>query len=164
MIYSIDQNRWSLASAELDFAGYKVIGVSSLGLKEELTPSEEYGNGPAPVGRTIGQYKASGDCEIILVEYQNLIQTLGAGFMTVPFGIGATYFEAGGDGIMSVQVTGARITNHELSNSNDGKATRMKFSLSIITPILWNGVSCLDLQRGLGSIGSQFGVGFSISF
>lgn len=162
-VFSNDQNVFSLASAELDFNGYKVIGVNSLNLKDELTPSDEYGNGVVAVGRTVGQYKASGDCEILLAEYNAIIQRLGRGFGKRPFGIGATYIEIGGDGIMSVQVLGARIVSTELSNSNDGKGTRVKFGLSIIKPILWNGISIVDEQSGTSSIGSSFGVSASVS-
>jgi hypothetical protein len=162
-IYSLDQNRFSFASAELDFGGFKVISVNDLVFKEESPQPEEYGNGPLPVGRVQGQYKGSGDCTILLVEYNDLIQRLGGGFSGKNFNVGATYMELQGDGIMIVDVRGARIVSHELANS-EGKASRMKLSFSIVTPILFNGVGILGTSNGVGSIGASFGASVGISF
>lgn len=157
MIFSLDQNRWSLASAEIDVAGDKMLGVQSLAPKEELTPTDVYGNGPVPVGRTRGIYKGSAELSILLVEFRAIIQKLGNGFGEKTFNIGATYIEINGDGVMPIEITGCRIATPDLSDTNDGKATVVKVGLSIITPIFWDGLQIINVNNGVATIGASFG-------
>lgn len=161
--FALDQNRFSFASAELDFAGTRVVSVNDLSFKEESPQPEEYGNGPLPVGRVQGNYKGSADCTILLIEYNELIQKLGSGFSKKNFNLGATYMELEGDGIFLVQVMGCRITNQELVNS-EGKASRMKLSFNFVTPIQYNGQGILQSQNSQGTLGVSVGASISVGF
>jgi hypothetical protein len=151
-IYSVDQNRFSLASAELDFNGTKIIGASSPTFSEELPDVMEYGNSNLPVGRVTGQWKGSGEIDLLLVEFDQLVQSLGTGFGQVNFNIGCTYMEVAGDGIYSLQITGCRI--NKIDGSNEvGKGSRVKCAFNYTQPAQWNGAAIFDAGGGLlGSV------------
>ena len=157
---NFDGTLWSFASAEIDCAGRSVFGVSARGWKEELKAENEYGNGPVPIGRPVGQWTGSADMEIVLQEYLTLIQTLGNGYGRVPFNIGATYVEVDGPGVLPVQLLNVRLMSPEVANANDGKATRVKVGLSLVQPVLVNGLSIIDI----GLVSVSIGASFSLSF
>lgn len=146
---TINGTEYSSASITLDFAGRKFVGVSSLNWSEELTPEDQYGFSPVAVGRTLGQYKASGDFEQLLSEYTALLKVLGNGYGTKPFNIGVQYREEGSD-LVKVEIIAARIAKADASNAQGPAGTRMKVSLSIIQPIRINGLTLVDRARNGG--------------
>ncbi|MFT3773011.1 MAG: hypothetical protein QM820_47110 [Minicystis sp.] len=148
MIYSVDQNRFSLASAELDFNGVRILGASSPSFSEELPDNMEYGTGNLPVGRVTGQWKGSGEIDLLLVEFDQLAQSLGDGFGQANFNVGCTYLEIAGDGIFSLQFTGCRINKIDGSNEA-GKASRVKVAFNYTQPATWNGFRIFAPGGGL---------------
>lgn len=147
----INGNEFSFASAVVDFGGTKFYGVRRLNWKQELTPEDQYGNGAVPIGRTLGQFKASGDFEQLLSEYELLTAKFGNNYGKVPFNIGCQYVEQPGAGIVKVELIAVRIIGEEVSNEQGAGGTVMKVTLSIVRPIKINGRTLIDdLTQGAG--------------
>lgn len=156
MIYSLNANRWSFASAEISLAGSKYVGLQNLNPKESVKKEGVYGNGRTKIGRVRGQHEASSTMDMVLTEYNQLIQGLGDSFTDVPFDISATFIEQNGDGVFTMGMTQVTIVEHELGMSNDGKALIQKVTLDIIDPISWNGIRICD--QGDSFNASAFGL------
>lgn len=144
MIYSLNGNRWSFASASISLAGSSFVGLQNLNPKESVKKEKVYGNGRTGIGRVRGQHEASSTMDMVLTEYNQLIQRLGDSFTDVPFDISATFLEQNGDGVFTLGITQATIVDHEMGLSNDGKATIQKVTLDVIDPIWWNGIRICD--------------------
>lgn len=160
MIYSLNGNRWSLASGEISAAGQKFVGLQSLSPKESVKKERVEGNGRTAVGRTRGKHEASTGMEMLLTEFEQLISTLGDSYTDVPFDITSTFIENYGDGVMTVDITQVTIVSNELKASNDGKALVMAVELDVIDPIRWNGLRICDQ----GDSFSATAFGLTLSF
>jgi hypothetical protein len=145
-IYSPNQNRWSFASGECNFNGQKFVGLQSFNPVEEVKKERVYGNGRKAIGRVRGQHTASASCEMVLTEYDQLIQALGPGFTDIPFDISVTYIETAGDGVFTIQCSQVTITKVEQKASNDGKAIIVALDLDLIDPINWNGQTMVEVD------------------
>jgi hypothetical protein len=159
-IYSMNAYRWSFASGEINCNGRKFVGLQNLNPKESVKKEKVYGNGRTGIGRVRGQHEASSTMDMVLTEYDQLIQSLGDSFTDVPFDISATFIETTGDGVFTLGMTQVTIVEHELAMSNDGKALIQKVTLDIIDPIFWNGLRMCD--QGDGFNAEAFGL--TISF
>lgn len=159
-IYSLNAYRWSFASGEINLDGRKYVGLQNLNPKEAVKKEAVYGNGRTAIGRVRGQHSASSTMDMILTEYDALIEGLGDSFTDVPFDISATFIETSGDGVFTLGMTQVTIVEHELAMSNDGKALIQKVTLDIIDPIVWNGKRMCD--QGDGFNATAFGL--TISF
>lgn len=147
----INGNEFSFASAAIDFGGTKFYGLTTLNWSQELTPEDQYGNGPVPIGRTLGQYKAAADFEQKLSEYERLLQKLGSNYMTKVFNVGCQYREQPGAGLFKVEINAVRIIKDEVSNSQGAAGTTVKVTLSVIRPIRMNGRTAIDDALGRGA-------------
>jgi zona occludens toxin (predicted ATPase) len=160
MQYGMNQNRWSLASGKISVHGQEYRGIQSLSPKESVKREKVYGSGRIAVGRVRGQHEASCSMEMLLSEYNQLVQTLGPSFSDVPFDIAATFIEMVGDGVFSVEVVQATIISAELKASNDQKALVMAVELDVVEPIIWNGLRMCDQEDGFDASG----FGLTLSF
>lgn len=145
MIWGLNKNRFTLESGRIILAGQiEVMGLYSFTPKEELTGKELiHANGQRSVGKTKGKLKGNADMELLLTEYDQLVQYLGDGFGDEDFDIVAHFSEPGSDGEYTVGVSGASILSSEQGLSNDGKAIVQKIGLLITDPIDWNGVKMI---------------------
>jgi hypothetical protein len=144
----INGNEFSFTSAEIDCAGRTYYGISALNCKDELTPEDVYGNGSVAIGRTEGIYKASADMEIALSEFRSLCAQLGDGFGSRSFNIGVQYRETPGAGLYKIELLGLRLTANDLPNAQGAAGTKVKVTLSLIQPILWNGLTLVKIRKG----------------
>jgi len=152
----LNGNVYSSASAEIDLRGKVYGGIVALNWSDELTIEEVYGFGPTPVGRTIGQYKATADLEMLMGDSDVFLADLGPAYGTVAFNIGCSYEEITGAGLSTVEIIGARIVKNEVSNSRGSAGITRKFTLSVIYPIKTNGLTIIDTAVNQGvAIGAQ---------
>jgi hypothetical protein len=158
--YSLNSNRWSFASGDIYLDGRRYFGLQNISPKESVKKDPVYGNGRTAIGRVRGQHSASASMDILLTEYNALLEGLGDSFTDVPFDISATFLEtSGGDGVFTLGLTQVTIVEHELGLSNDGKAAIMKVTLDVVDPISWNGRRICD--QGDGFDVASFGLSFS---
>jgi hypothetical protein len=138
----------SLESGRLDVGGKKFYGLSSLGWKQELGGEDVYGNGPLPVGRTLGQYKASAEYEQLYSEHMAHLAKLGPAYGLKVFNLGAQWREAS---LHKVEIIAARITAKDIAAQQGGAPVRVKVTLSVIVPIIENGLTIIDqaIAQGL---------------
>lgn len=154
----INGHSYGFASAEIDCRGRIYHGVVSLNWKEENPKEDVYGNARVALSRTSGQYKASGDMEMLLDHAAALLADLGPGWSDVPFNIGIQYEEIPGAGTLSVELIGVMLVSAEVSNARGPAAITKKFGLSIISPIRENGLTMVPDPFNKGTnIGSAIG-------
>lgn len=165
MQLSLDANRFSLASLNLDCAGVKIIGCQDFTCKEELDSETVYGNGSVSLGSTVGKHSGTGSITLLPEEADSVVQRIGPAFGTVYWSLGATFLELQGGGIYVVTCTRVKLKSKELKPGEAGgaKATTIPMDLVIHDPINWNGYTIVDMLPMIQG-GSSFGsFGLSIS-
>lgn len=136
----INGHRYSYASSQFRFNGQLYLGIKSLNYKMSLKAGIVRGTSPNPIGRTVGEAEYTGDCEMLRLEYNNLLRQLGApvvGFGESPFLITVTFFEIGSE-VTIDEIVGARIEEPDASNASGTDASSIKFAFSAMR-ILHNG-------------------------
>lgn len=138
----INGKRYSFASIEAKINGAKYLGFKSINYSDGIEPGIVKGTSPQPLGRTRGEYSASGDCEVYLEEAQAVIDALGEGWGEKPIQI-VVQFAEDGKAVQTHQLNGVLLTKAEHSNAVGTDASSVKFTMSIISPILRNGKSII---------------------
>lgn len=139
----------SLESGTIKMAGGRPTkGIKSISWKQELGGETVYGNGPIPVGETIGAYSGSVDVEQLMSEYLAFIRSLGNGYMLRRFNITLNWREGAQQNRIEIPL--GRIKSDEGSASQGGGAVFKKYSITLIKPMKLNGISAIDeaLLRG----------------
>lgn len=136
----INGRLYSWSSIEVVGAGLPLEGIAAINYSDGLEPGTPHGRGPLARGYTLGMYSADGSIEVQRDQFDDLVLALGGvGFMTfvVPFFV--QYFEPL-LGVRGDTVVG-RIKKNDTSNSSgSADGTTVKMDMSIIVPILWNGL------------------------
>ena len=135
--------RYSFASIECTINGDKFLGFKSINYDDGLKPGVLYGTTPVPLGRTKGKYEAKGDLEVYRLEAQAILDALATGgkyFYEVPFTLTVQYSETDTDPVTTDNIYGVRLEAASASNSEGSDPTAIKFTLSIIQPIVWDGL------------------------
>jgi hypothetical protein len=131
--------RYSWASIEMQANGLIIPGVRSINYSDTLTPGKPRGTSSVWLGHTLGQYEADADMEVFREEHEVYKLSLGGiGFMERPHIIVVNYFEPT-RGVLA-DVLNVRIMGNQIANSDSSDATVIKHTLSVLSPILWNGV------------------------
>lgn len=165
MRWSLNQSRFSLSSLKLNIFGNTIIGTQVISITETLTGDIMFGNGPLGIGMVIGTL--SGDAEIGLIpeEDDNLLQSIGSGFMEIPISLIASFYEPAGSGIYTVTQDAAYIREGALDGAREGAVIKRKLKMTGATN--WNGVTALDLASRASSpslVGALFqDAGLSLS-
>jgi hypothetical protein len=93
---TINGNRYSWASVEIDVGGVIVTDIVSIDYGTKIDRKEIYGTGTmAAVGRTRGRGSHTASFEIRKEAFRNMIKRMGAGFMEVNFNITINYQDEG---------------------------------------------------------------------
>lgn len=143
--------RYDFSSVDININGPLIaLGVVSLNYKDSLKPGELRGNKAALIGRTRGKYEASADMEVYKSEWNEIIKSLGPGFMEASFPIVASHSEPslGPDAIIVDTLVGARITDQEDQKQEGEEPLKVKVTLSLMK-ILWNGIDPLNPLKSL---------------
>ncbi len=140
----VNGNRHSWTSITLDADGLLIGGITSVDYSDNLEPGTPFGTDPVALGYTRGKYTADFSIEMYRAEFEALklrLGVAGVGFMESTGIYNVAYIEKslnGGEPIMDVIV--GRISKVESSNSEGTDASKVKLTLKVIEPILWNGV------------------------
>lgn len=145
-LYGLGQNRWSIFSGSFDVAGNRQHGLHSMDVSEEVKREIVRGNKQKGAGVTRGPHSVTCSAEILLVEWQQILEALGDGFSEVPFDINATYIEQNGDGRLSVVVRDVLIAKHQKKVSNDGKEIVISAEFTVVEPVQWNGLQIIERE------------------
>ena len=129
--------RYDFSSMEASFNGVIFTGITEISYTQTLTPGIQRGASARKLGRTRGEYDATGSFTMYKEEYDELIQALAAGgiatsrgYGEVPFVITLVYEEGGR--IKKDKLSGARITNDEDSHSQGSDALVVSAELDLM--------------------------------
>lgn len=142
----IQGRRFSWPSVELKSFGQIYTGYTSINWKQGVKSTKVMAAGAYPVGRTLGEYEASGDIEWLVQDAQLFKAMLAArhptgSYALVPFDLALTMSEdAKTDTITLVQ---CRIEEEDVGASRGPDAITEKWTLSIMW-ILKNGLRMLS--------------------
>lgn len=136
----VNGHRYSYNSCQFRFNGQLFVGVKSLNYKPSLKGGLVRGTSPNPIGRTVGDAEYTWDCEMLRLEFNNLMSLLGApvvGYGEVPFIITVTLFEPGAP-VTIDSIVSCRIEEADSQNASGTDATMVKMSGSALQ-MLTNG-------------------------
>lgn len=120
--------RYSFASIEFNIAGKIILGAKEIAYTEALEPGEVRGTGSQVLGRTAGDYSVEGSCTLYREEWDDLLDTLGEGYLRKSFDVTTTYADEGAP-TKTDKLVGCRIKSVEQSNSQgtDGLEVQLQF-------------------------------------
>lgn len=141
----LNGHRHDFSSAEINVNGQLFNGIRALNYGHGLDPGELRGNRAPTIGRTRGKYAAEGDMEVYLAEYQQLILTLGSGYMERSFNIVASYNELGQD-LVTDMLIGCRIkkASKPFQEGNEPLVVRVELH---VMELRENGLSAIDPRQ-----------------
>lgn len=127
----------SFASIELNIAGKRYNGFTTLNYSDDVERSDVRGNHAIRRGRTKGQYSCEGSITIESEEHETLLADLGDGFYDAGFDITATYADDSAPTITD-KLIGCQFAGTGRSNSEGSDGLGVELDLDI-TYIMWNG-------------------------
>lgn len=141
----------SMQNAEIDVGGSRVFGVKSISWDEACEGEVEYGNGPEPVGVTVGQYVANVEIEQLYTEFVVLRTKIGGRGNGFNVGFQVTDPIAG---VISMVIPACRLASN--AGSWSGKAgLTIKYKCQVLKMIEINGLTII--QRAAPGIGLSVG-------
>lgn len=120
--------RYSFASIEFNIAGKIILGMKEIAYTETLEQGELRGTGSQVLGRTAGDYSVESSCTMYREEFDDLLDTLGEGYLRKSFDVTVTYADEGAP-TKTDKLVGCRIKSIEQSNSQgtDGLEVQLQF-------------------------------------
>jgi len=122
---------YSFASVEVKVGTQVFTGFTDVSYTQTLEPGIFRGTRPEKLARTIGEHNVEGSFTLVKVEYQELIEALGDGYMQTGFDITVTYSETNSPIVTDV-LTSCRITSEEDSHSQGTDALVVACDLDIM--------------------------------
>ena len=157
MRWSLNQTRFSLSSLKLSVNGVPIIGSTVTTISEAVSGELMFGNGPVGLGMVIGTLQGDIEMGFIPEEDDNLMKSIGSGFVEVPIGFVASFYEPAGSGIYTVSNDAIWIKEGALDAAREGAVIKRKFKSQ--NPTNWNGCTAIDLAaraQDASSIGGIF--------
>ncbi len=165
MIYDVMGNRVNMTRATVDIASSfgtssRIIGAAELKMNEKLEPGEVEGASSIPVGYTDGPWSGTFGFKAPLAEMLAALQAMGGSFGKAILTAGMSFDGSdSSDGVMTLNVLGARITSVDFDGGDRSKASMIAVECKLLTPSDWNGVSITDAPDVTAGLG-----GFILSF
>jgi hypothetical protein len=134
----INGRRFSHASLEAKLDGDVYRGFKSINWKQSMKPTKVMADGPMPVGRTLGEYEAEADCEMLLQNATALRKSLaakaedGISYGLVEFDILCYFSEGASDPVHEVKLVGCRWESEDNSTAQGPDALVEKIGLSVM--------------------------------
>jgi hypothetical protein len=113
------------------------IAMKSINYSRERSRDMPAGAHPDPIGKTRGTNKYDGDCELYLIQWQELLESLGEGYGDIPFPIIVTYADVGVPAVTD-ELIGCTIDSTDASQSQGTDALTRKVKLNPVK-IFFNG-------------------------
>jgi hypothetical protein len=139
-IPTINGNRYSWASVEIDVGGVIINDITKVTYKAKKSRKTVYATGGIkPLGRTRGRLEFEASIEIRKESFNNLIARLGEGFMESTFQVVVNYQDAGNpcttDTLVACQID-------ECGDDHSDGTDDLVVPITLhIMDILWNGVA-----------------------
>lgn len=135
---AINGRTYDWESIEITGPGGRIVGAQNVNYKDNAKSENVYGIGRYPLGRSRGNYEASGSLDMLRKDADALIGALGADYLgKADFTVSVSYANDGGD-VTTDTLVKAVVTEQDQGMDQGAKAAVMKFSLSM-EKILWNG-------------------------
>jgi hypothetical protein len=135
----INGNEYGWSSVEFTAPGAGILdGVTALDYNDKLEPGLTRGTSAVPRGVTRGQWSGAGSVEMLRLDYDRWILALGPGFSEIDLVCNASYFEAA-LGVKTDTIF-CRLTESAVTLSDSSDGAKVKCTLFVIAPILWNGI------------------------
>ncbi len=136
--------RYDHSSLDIRINNRAIFGIKSIDYSDNLEPGEVYGTGAQIVGRTRGQYKASGSFELYRAEYDEMVANLrqsfpNIGLYEINFDVVVNYKPEGGIAMITDAIKGCRIKSAAHNSSQGSEALAVKCELHVMY-IIKNGV------------------------
>lgn len=123
--------RYSFASIELSVAGKVILGAKEIAYTETLEPGELRGTSSQLLGRTAGDYSVEGSMTLYREEFDDLLGTLGEGYLRKVFDVTITYADEGAP-TKTDKLVGCRIKSVEQSNSQGTDGLEVQLQLHVM--------------------------------
>lgn len=127
----INGHLYSFASAEANVNGTIITGFTEISYTQTLEPGIFRGTRSEKLGRTRGEHNVEGSFSMYKEDYNDLIATLGNGYMEATFPITVNYSEINSPIVTDV-LTACRITSEEDSHSQGTDALVIAVDLDIL--------------------------------
>jgi hypothetical protein len=121
---------YDYASIEIQLDGALFISIQDISYKHGCKPGYSRGTHPQALGRTTGEYEATGSMTLSKSAATELHQQLGSGYMTKQFDIVVTYAPPGQD-MITDRLLGVRITDEDNSHSSGTDGLSVSIELDI---------------------------------
>jgi hypothetical protein len=139
MGFRINGNMYSWSSIEVGIAGFPVEGISAIDYDDGLDPGLPRGTSSVPLGSTQGPWSGSATLTMFRRFFDTLVLALGGpGFGTVETIVNVMYFEEI-EGVKCDTLL-VKFSKNSVSNSDSSDGTSIKCDLTVLQPILWNGI------------------------
>jgi hypothetical protein len=143
---TVNGNRYSWASIEIQIAGTPYRGVKGVDYKDAIERIKQWGTGRRPLGRTAGKYDPDGSLEVFKEEAVYIRSALaalsGAGWGEAAFQIVISYDEKN-IGNVTDKLLNCMVIDVSDSHSQSADGITEKWTLSVID-ITRNGLSMLS--------------------
>lgn len=139
--------RYDYSSIEISINGITYSAVQEISYQHSLEPGILRGTRAGKLGRTRGQYDATGSLVMYKSDYQQLITLLQAtnpltGYMEKSFLVTVIYEEIGSGELITDILQGCRITSSENSHSQGSDALQVTSQMDIMN-LLENGIPAI---------------------
>lgn len=124
----INGHRYSFASIELTVNGRKFLGFREINYRVVREPGVVRGAHPEPLGYTRGEVSYEADVTLYAEEARELLDTLGDGYMEVPFDIVVAYAEEG-QPVVRDRLLGCTIRRVEMPSTRGTDPLEVRFEL-----------------------------------
>lgn len=138
--------RYSFASIEFDVAGKVILGMKEIAYTETQEPGEIRGTSSQLLGRTAGDYGVESSCTMYREEWDDLLDTLGEGYLRTVFDINVTYADEGAP-TKTDKLVGCRIKSVEQSNSQGTEGLEVQLELHVMYLLRDNRAGIPNLRK-----------------
>ncbi len=143
----IDGVRYSWASVKLTIGALQYLGCKSVNVNEKTDPAKIHGTGQNIIGTTAGMYDADGDIEFYQAEADQIVSSLGTGWMNKAVKVQVQYADDGQP--IRTKVLSVRLTGRTQGGSEGSEASTSKFTMFFLAPVLDNGIAGVKPIRSI---------------
>lgn len=145
----INGKRYDHSSVEITIGAKPYTLITSISYQHSLEPGVLRGTSPHKLGRTRGQYEASGSVTMYKAEYKEMVRAIKllnptVGYMEVEFPVTVTYQEVAAGELNIDKLLGCRITSAEHSSSEGSDPVMVSFDIDIMKIIEDGDFAVLD--------------------
>lgn len=135
---AINGQKHTFADVIIKAAGADRRGITSCDYKVKRGMTDVHGTGPNRLGVALGKVSNEGSIEMYRADFQQLIDALGDGYMSIPFQIVVIYRSRIGAPLVRDTLNGVRISESNPSGQEGDDPIKVKVTLNV-GEVLLNG-------------------------